>query len=57
MTNLEKFTDRNDVERIYTKLNNKKHFVPVHILSYTTDSSNDIQNDVRKFVNLINMKK
>ena len=29
------FTDNHDVERIYTKLNNKKHFTPVHILSYT----------------------
>ena len=29
------FADNHDVERIYTKLNNKKHFVPVHILLYT----------------------
>ena len=29
------FTDNHDVERIYTKLNNKKHFAPVHVLSYT----------------------
>ncbi len=29
------FTDNHDVERIYTKLNNKQHFTPVHILSYT----------------------
>ena len=29
------FTDNHDVERIYTKLNNKNHFVPVHILMYT----------------------
>jgi len=29
------FTDNHDVERIYTKLNNKKHFMPVHILMYT----------------------
>lgn len=29
------FTDNHDVERIYTKLNNKKHFTPVHILLYT----------------------
>ena len=29
------FTDNHDVERIYTKLNNKNHFVPVHILLYT----------------------
>ncbi len=29
------FVDNHDVERIYTKLNNKKHFVPVHILLYT----------------------
>ncbi len=29
------FTDNHDVERIYTKLNNKKHFAPAHILSYT----------------------
>ncbi|MBQ8279189.1 MAG: alpha-amylase [Roseburia sp.] len=29
------FTDNHDVERIYTKLNNKKHFAPVHILEYT----------------------
>ncbi len=29
------FTDNHDVERIYTKLNNKAHFVPVHILLYT----------------------
>ena len=29
------FTDNHDVERIYTKLNNKAHFLPVHILLYT----------------------
>ena len=29
------FSDNHDVERIYTKLNNKNHFVPVHILMYT----------------------
>ncbi len=29
------FVDNHDVERIYTKLNSKKHFVPVHILLYT----------------------
>ena len=29
------FVDNHDVERIYTKLKNKKHFVPVHILLYT----------------------
>lgn len=29
------FTDNHDVERIYTKLNNKAHFVPVHVLLYT----------------------
>lgn len=29
------FADNHDVERIYTKLNNKNHFVPVHILLYT----------------------
>ena len=29
------FTDNHDVERIYTKLNNKKHFAPTHILAYT----------------------
>ena len=29
------FADNHDVERIYTKLNNKAHFVPVHILLYT----------------------
>lgn len=29
------FTDNHDVERIYTKLTNKAHFVPVHILLYT----------------------
>ena len=29
------FADNHDVERIYTKLGNKKHFVPVHILMYT----------------------
>ena len=29
------FADNHDVERIYTKLNNKSHFVPVHILMYT----------------------
>jgi len=29
------FVDNHDVERIYTKLNNKSHFVPVHILLYT----------------------
>lgn len=29
------FVDNHDVERIYTKLDNKKHFVPVHVLMYT----------------------
>ncbi len=29
------FTDNHDVERIYTKLKNKAHFVPVHIMLYT----------------------
>ncbi len=29
------FVDNHDVERIYTKLTNKEHFVPVHILMYT----------------------
>lgn len=29
------FADNHDVERIYTKLNNKQHFIPVHILLYT----------------------
>ncbi len=29
------FTDNHDVERIYTKLNKKSHFIPVHILLYT----------------------
>lgn len=29
------FVDNHDVERIYTKLNVKEHFVPVHILLYT----------------------
>ena len=29
------FADNHDVERIYTKLSNKNHFVPTHILLYT----------------------
>lgn len=29
------FVDNHDVERIYTKLNKKAHYVPVHILLYT----------------------
>lgn len=29
------FVDNHDVERIFTKLNNKAHFVPVHILLYS----------------------
>ncbi len=29
------FVDNHDVERIYTKLNNKAHMAPVHILLYT----------------------
>ncbi len=29
------FVDNHDVERIYTKLCNKNHFLPVHILLYT----------------------
>ena len=29
------FVDNHDVERIYTKLQNKSHFVPVHIMLYT----------------------
>ncbi len=33
--NLYSFVDNHDVERIYTKLNNKAHFVPVHVMLYT----------------------
>ena len=33
--NLYTFVDNHDVERIYTKLTNKAHFVPVHIMLYT----------------------
>lgn len=29
------FVDNHDVERIYTKLNNKAHMIPAHILMYT----------------------
>ncbi len=29
------FTDNHDVERIYTKLNNKAHYIPVHVMLYT----------------------
>lgn len=29
------FVDNHDVERIYTKLSNKAHFAPVHIMLYT----------------------
>ena len=29
------FVDNHDVERIYTKLSNKAHFAPVHVLMYT----------------------
>ena len=29
------FVDNHDVERIYSKLNNKAHYVPVHIMLYT----------------------
>ena len=29
------FVDNHDVERIYTKLNNKAHYFPVHVLLYT----------------------
>lgn len=29
------FVDNHDVERIYTKLNDKAHFAPVHVLLYT----------------------
>ena len=29
------FVDNHDVERIYTKLHNKAHYLPVHILLYT----------------------
>ncbi|MDO5479904.1 MAG: alpha-amylase family glycosyl hydrolase, partial [Clostridia bacterium] len=29
------FVDNHDVERIYTKLNNKAHYLPVHVLLYT----------------------
>jgi len=29
------FVDNHDVERIYTKLNNKAHYTPVHVLLYT----------------------
>ena len=37
MGNLElyNFVDNHDVERIYTKLSNKAHFAPVHVLLYT----------------------
>ena len=33
--NLYTFVDNHDVERIYTKLTNKKHFTPVHVMLYT----------------------
>ena len=33
--NLYTFVDNHDVERIYTKLNNKAHYVPVHVMLYT----------------------
>lgn len=33
--NLYTFVDNHDVERIYTKLSNKSHFIPVHIMLYT----------------------
>ncbi len=33
--NLYTFVDNHDVERIYTKLQNKSHFMPVHIMLYT----------------------
>lgn len=33
--NLYTFVDNHDVERIYTKLKNKSHFAPVHIMLYT----------------------
>ena len=33
--NLYTFVDNHDVERIYTKLKNKAHFVPVHVMLYT----------------------
>ena len=33
--NLYTFVDNHDVERIYTKLKNKAHFAPVHIMLYT----------------------
>lgn len=29
------FVDNHDVERIYTKLNNKAHYMPVHVMLYT----------------------
>lgn len=29
------FVDNHDVERIYTKLNNKANFIPIHIMLYT----------------------
>ncbi|MBD5559318.1 MAG: alpha-amylase [Clostridia bacterium] len=29
------FVDNHDVERIHTKLNNKAHFIPAHVLLYT----------------------
>ena len=33
--NLYTFVDNHDVERIYTKLKNKAHYVPVHVMLYT----------------------
>ncbi len=33
--NLYSFVDNHDVERIYTKLRDKAHFVPVHVMLYT----------------------
>ena len=33
--NLYTFVDNHDVERIYTKLKDKAHFVPVHVMLYT----------------------
>ncbi len=33
--NLYNFADNHDVERIYTKLSEKQHFIPLHVLLYT----------------------
>ena len=42
------FVDNHDVERIYTKLSNKAHFAPVHVLLYTLPGAGNADKEAKR---------